>query len=94
MAAPDIILSIEGQSKMTVYVNRTCRCGPLLDPSKVKNLPDQFGPGRIHHVLREVVQHIVNAASQTASVFGRLDPGTPRIISITGEIRWVWVCLL
>uniref|UniRef100_A0A0M3HVK2 SLED domain-containing protein n=1 Tax=Ascaris lumbricoides TaxID=6252 RepID=A0A0M3HVK2_ASCLU len=87
LAAPDIILTTEGHSKMTVYINRNCRCEPMLDAARVKALPAQIGPGRVHHVLREVIQQIVNSATQTSAVFSRLEPGTPRIISITAEIN-------
>ena len=40
---------------LTIFVIQPNRseCGPYLDPAKVTNLPEAFGPGSLHQVLRE-----------------------------------------
>merc|ERR1712130_1088745 len=49
-------------------------CGPYLDPVKVSNLPEAFGPGLMHRVLRESVQHLVDAALDQKKIFDLLRP--------------------
>lgn len=71
---------------VVVYLNRNCRCAPILDVSLVRKLPEKFGPGTLHHILRETVQQIVNCAVDTSFVFNKVDPGNLRILSITGKI--------
>ena len=48
--------------------------GPYLDPAKVANLPEAFGPGPLHRVLRESVQHLVDAALDQRKIFELLKP--------------------
>lgn len=57
-------------------------CGPYLDPVKVSNLPEAFGPGFMHRVLRESVQHLVDAALDQKKIFELLRPhqGEGRVI--------------
>ncbi|CAG9540154.1 unnamed protein product [Cercopithifilaria johnstoni] len=89
---PDIVLSttdVQPVHKMIVYLNRGCRCAPTLNASLVRKLPEKFGPGTLHHILRETVQQIVNCAVDPSFVFKRVDPGTLRILSITAEIHEV-----
>uniref|UniRef100_A0A158Q7I9 SLED domain-containing protein n=1 Tax=Elaeophora elaphi TaxID=1147741 RepID=A0A158Q7I9_9BILA len=89
-ATPDIVLSTTDVQpevhKMIVYLNRGCRCAPTLNALLVRKLPEKFGPGTLHHILRETVQQIVNCAVDPSFVFKKVDPGTPRILSITAEI--------
>ncbi|KAM3720089.1 Sex comb on midleg-like protein [Dirofilaria immitis] len=89
--APDIILTTTDEQpeihKMIVYLNRGCRCAPALDVSLVRKLPEKFGPGTLHHVLRETLQQIVNCAVDPSFVFEKVDPGPIRILSITAEIH-------
>jgi hypothetical protein len=54
--------------------------GPYLDQTKVLNLPDQFGPGPIHRVVRESVQKLVDASVDQKEVFGMLRQGEGRVI--------------
>ena len=49
-------------------------CGPFLDPVKITNLPEAFGPGPIHRVLRESVQLLVDSALDQKKVFELLKP--------------------
>lgn len=72
---------------MVVYLNRGCRCAPALSASLVRKLPEKFGPGTLHHILRETVQQIVNCAVDPSFVFKKVDPGTLRILSITGKVN-------
>lgn len=72
---------------MIVYLNRGCRCTPTLNSSLVRKLPEKFGPGALHHILRETVQQIVNCAVDPSFVFKKVDPGTLRILSITGMVN-------
>lgn len=65
-------------------MNRSCRHTPALLTEKVGRLPRQFGPGAVHHVVREVVQQIVNCAANPAEVFQCVRSGTPKLLTITG----------
>ncbi|KAK6103003.1 mbt repeat family protein [Brugia pahangi] len=91
LAAPDVVLSTTDMQpevqKMIVYLNRGCRCSPILNASLVRKLPEKFGPGTVHHILRETIQQIVNCAVDPSFVFKKIDPGTIRILSITAEIH-------
>ena len=60
-----------GPAEVTIFVipPHSGQAGPLLDPSKVSNLPEAFGPGPMHRVLRESVQHLVDAALDQRTVF-------------------------
>ncbi|KAL3993608.1 mbt repeat family protein [Acanthocheilonema viteae] len=92
LAIPDIVLSttdVQPVHKMTVYLNRGCRCAPTLNASLVRKLPEKFGPGTLHHILRETMQQIVNCAVDPSFVLEKVDPGTLRILSITAEIHEV-----
>ncbi|VDO36439.1 unnamed protein product [Onchocerca flexuosa] len=88
--APDIVLTTTDVRpeihKMVVYLNRGCRCSPVLSASLVHKLPEKFGPGTLHHILRETLQQIVNCAVDPSFVFKKIDPGPVRILSITGKI--------
>ena len=46
-----------GHSDVTIFViaSQSSNVGPMLDAKKVGNLPEAFGPGPIHRVLRESV---------------------------------------
>ena len=46
-----------GPSDVTIFVipPQSGLSGPLLDSNKVANLPEAFGPGPMHRVLRESV---------------------------------------
>lgn len=57
----------------------------MLDMALVRKLPEKIGPGCLHHVLREAMQQIVNCAADPSAVFKKVDPGTPRILTITGR---------
>ncbi|VDM91995.1 unnamed protein product [Litomosoides sigmodontis] len=92
LPAPDIVLSttdVQPFHKMIVYLNRSCRCAPTLNASLVRKLPEKFGPGTLHHILRETLQQVVNCAVDPLFVFKKIDPGTLRILSVTAEINEV-----
>ena len=61
---------------LTIFVIQPNKlgCGPYLDPAKVTNLPEAFGPGPLHRVLRESVQQLVDAALDQKKVFELLRP--------------------
>ena len=61
---------------LTIFVIQPNKsgCGPYLDPGKITNLPEAFGPGPIHRVLRESVQQLVDAALDQKKVFELLRP--------------------
>ena len=60
-----------GPAEVTIFVipPQSGQAGPLLDSSKVSNMPEAFGPGPLHRVLREAVQHLVDAAIDQRTVF-------------------------
>merc|ERR1719282_1251900 len=64
------------QMDLTIFVIQPNKsgCGPFLDPVKVANLPEAFGPGPLHRVLRESVQHLVDAALDQRKIFELLKP--------------------
>ena len=61
-------------SDLTIFVMQPTKTGPYLDPVKVLNLPEAFGPGPLHRVLRESVQHLVDAALDQRKIFELLKP--------------------
>ena len=60
-----------GPAEVTIFVipPQSGEAGPLLDPRKVSSLPEAFGPGPMHRVLRESVQHLVDAVLDQRTVF-------------------------
>ena len=54
------------QSSITIVVNKiksaSSSLGPFLDPKKVQELPQRFGPGSINRVLRRAVQELVDSS--------------------------------
>ncbi|XP_047394161.1 sex comb on midleg-like protein 2 isoform X3 [Sciurus carolinensis] len=61
-------------STVCVYINKHGNCGPHLDPKRIQQLPDHFGPGPVNVVLRRTVQACVDCAFQSKTVFGYLKP--------------------
>ncbi|XP_035144138.2 sex comb on midleg-like protein 2 isoform X1 [Callithrix jacchus] len=61
-------------STVCVYVNKHGNFGPHLDPKRIQQLPDHFGPGPVNVVLRRVVQACVDCALEAKTVFGYLKP--------------------
>ncbi|ELW48738.1 Sex comb on midleg-like protein 2 [Tupaia chinensis] len=57
-----------------VYINKHGDFGPYLDPRRIQQLPDHFGPGPVTVVLRRTVQACVDCAFQAKTVFGFLKP--------------------
>ena len=76
---------ITSSASITIKVNRS-KCsagnlGPYLDPRKVaEQIPDQFGIGLIHRVVRESVQRLVDVSLDQKAVFGMLRQGEGRVI--------------
>jgi sex comb on midleg-like protein 4 len=68
-----------------VYINRGCRCGPVLSAKRVAQLPDQLGPGSIRRVLRGAVQACVDCSHDQSTVYNLLREGNGRVV-ITGMI--------
>ena len=55
------------QPQMSIKVNRgkvagLKTLGPFLDRAKIAGLPAQFGPGPMNRIVRESVQHLVDAS--------------------------------
>ena len=70
----------------------TGNLGPYLNPRKVADLEDQFGPGPIHQVVRKSVQRLVDVSLDQKAVFGMLRQGEGRVIitaSFEDEIQRV-----
>ncbi|XP_064220557.1 sex comb on midleg-like protein 2 isoform X4 [Aotus nancymaae] len=61
-------------STVCVYVNKHGNFGPHLDPKRIQQLPDHFGPGPVNVVLRRIVQACVDCALEAKAVFGYLKP--------------------
>ncbi|XP_069896892.1 sex comb on midleg-like protein 2 isoform X2 [Dipodomys merriami] len=61
-------------STVCVYINKHGNTGPHLDPKKIQNLPDHFGPGPVNVILRRTVQSFVDCAFEAKTVFGFLKP--------------------
>lgn len=70
--------------QVCVYVNKHGDCGPFLDPKKVQQLPDHFGPGPVNVVLRRIVQACVDGAIQAKAVLLFLKPDNHGGEVITG----------
>lgn len=68
---------------VTIYVNHNCSCGILLNPKKIEQLPNQFGPGPYQKVLREVIQSCVDCAKHEKQVYNFIQDGSGKIV-ITG----------
>ena len=55
--------------------------GPYLDPRKMaEQVPDKFGSGLIHKVVRESVQKLVDVSLDQKAVFGMLRQGEGKVI--------------
>ena len=54
--------------------------GPYLDSNKVFHLPEQFGKGPIHKIVRESVQKLIDASLDQKEIFGMLRQGEGRVI--------------
>lgn len=69
---------------ITIKVNKNKKIagniGPFLNPKKVERLPSQFGPGPVHRIVRESVQHLVDASFDQREVFGLLRQGDGKVI--------------
>ncbi|XP_040600043.1 sex comb on midleg-like protein 2 isoform X3 [Mesocricetus auratus] len=61
-------------STVCVYINKHGDCGPYLDPQKVRQLPNHFGPGPVNVILQRTVQACVDCAIDTKTVFLFLKP--------------------
>ncbi|XP_050016599.1 sex comb on midleg-like protein 2 isoform X3 [Alexandromys fortis] len=61
-------------STVCVYINKHGDCGPYLNPQKVQQLPDHFGPGPVNVILRRVVQACVDCAIDSKTVFLFIKP--------------------
>ncbi|XP_038172933.1 sex comb on midleg-like protein 2 isoform X2 [Arvicola amphibius] len=61
-------------STVCVYINKRGDCGPYLNPQKVQQLPDHFGPGPVNVILRQTVQACVDCAIDSKSVFLFIKP--------------------
>ncbi|KAM6143387.1 sex comb on midleg-like protein 2 [Erethizon dorsatum] len=61
-------------STVCVYINKHGSTGPHLDPRRIQQLPDHFGPGPVNVVLRRTVQACVDCAYESKTVFGFLKP--------------------
>jgi len=78
----------QAPANVTIFVSHPSpeACGPFLDHAKVSRLPEAFGPGPIHRVLRESVQQLVDCGKEQGQVFGLLRQGEGRVI-ITANIE-------
>nr|XP_048296627.1 sex comb on midleg-like protein 2 isoform X4 [Myodes glareolus] len=61
-------------STVCVYINKHGDCGPYLNPQKVQQLPDHFGPGPVNVILRRTVQACVDCAVDSKTVFLFIKP--------------------
>nr|XP_003466461.2 sex comb on midleg-like protein 2 [Cavia porcellus] len=61
-------------STVCVYINKRGNTGPYLDPRRIHQLPDHFGPGPVNVILRRIVQACVDCAFDAKTVFGFLKP--------------------
>ncbi|XP_010641949.1 sex comb on midleg-like protein 2 [Fukomys damarensis] len=78
-------------STVCVYINKHGNTGPHLDPRRIQQLPDHFGPGPVNVVLRRTVQACVDCAFDAKTVFGFLKPdnrgGEMITASFDGEVH-------
>ncbi|CAO2623027.1 Sex comb on midleg-like protein 2 [Lemmus lemmus] len=61
-------------STVCVYINKHGDCGPYLNPQKVQQLPDHYGPGPVNVILRQTVQACVDCAIDSKTVFSFIKP--------------------
>ena len=64
--------SVRKNSAVNIYINRSCACGPHLNPEKVRALSSVFGPGQLSRVLRDVVQALIDVSLQPKQMFSIL----------------------
>ncbi|CAJ0957727.1 unnamed protein product, partial [Mesorhabditis belari] len=74
------------QRSMTVFVNRHCRSGNLLSTQKIQELPRVIGPLSIHHVVREVVQQLINCGSEHVQIYRKVEAGPVKILAVTAQV--------
>lgn len=77
---PDTSSSTTATDKVTIYVNHNCSCGILLNPKKIEQLPNQFGPGAYQKILREVIQSCVDCAKHEKQVYNFIQDGNGKIV--------------
>lgn len=70
--------------QVCVYINKHGDCGPYLNPQKVQQLPDHFGPGPVNVILRRTVQACVDCAIDSKTVFLFIKPDNRGGELITG----------
>ncbi|XP_050997681.1 sex comb on midleg-like protein 2 [Acomys russatus] len=61
-------------STVCVYINKHGDCGPYLDPQRVQQLPDHYGPGPVNVILQRTVQACIDCAIEAKAVFLFLKP--------------------
>lgn len=71
-------------TQVCVYINKRGNTGPYLDPRRIHQLPDHFGPGPVNVILRRIVQACVDCAFDAKTVFGFLKPDNRGGEVITG----------
>ncbi|XP_074600307.1 polycomb protein SCMH1-like isoform X1 [Brevipalpus obovatus] len=64
---------------VTAYLNKSCHCGPHLDPTKIAALQTCYGPAALDYVMKTLLQLILSATrtqNDKAIVFRAIKEGT------------------
>ncbi|XP_048575342.1 uncharacterized protein LOC116616629 isoform X2 [Nematostella vectensis] len=62
-------------NKNLIFFNKSCCIGPLLDPEKVKALPDATPPGKVSMVIRLGLEMVAKAAQDPEKVMDLMQEG-------------------
>ena len=63
-------------NKNQIYFNKTCCCGPLLNPEEVRLLPDATEPGKVSAVIRIGLEKVAKCAKDPERVLEMMQEGS------------------
>ena len=63
-------------NKNKIFFNKTCCCGPLLNPEQVKLLPDSTEPGKVATVIRTGLEKVAWCAKDPEKVMDMMQEGS------------------
>ncbi|VDP05270.1 unnamed protein product [Soboliphyme baturini] len=74
--------------KFCIYLNASCRLGSWLDPLKLCDAPRKFGPANLNHVMRMVIQTLLDCALDVRAVFSAIPRGEG-YVTVTADLDGV-----
>lgn len=60
---------------VTIYINKSCYCGPYLDRNKIEKLPLVMGPDSLNKAMKDLIQSFLDSAKDLATVISAIREG-------------------